>query len=68
MVDKPLPPHSPGDRLRTLAPAALNADATVEQLDTLVTTMDKTLMGMGGTMEYFEKMLIVMNTTMTPCR
>jgi hypothetical protein len=27
--------------------------------------MDNTLMGMGGTMEYFEKTLVVMNTTMT---
>lgn len=57
--------RSVGDRIRTLTDAALNVDATVDQLDSLITAMDTTMTGMGGTMEAFEKTLLVMNSAMT---
>lgn len=61
MADKTAP-RSGRDRIKTLAQAALHADVTVDQLDTILTGMSETLTelnkpmsGMDGTLEYFEQ-------------
>ena len=71
MADK-TPPRTPGEKLRTLAQAALNADETVDQLDALMEGMgvslanlDTTMTGMAGTLKYFEETLVVFNNTLT---
>lgn len=44
MTDKTTPPPRTGrERFKTLAQAALNADVTVDQLDTVLTGMSGTL-------------------------
>lgn len=59
------------ERFKTLAQAALNADVTVGQLETVLEGMgatmsdlDKTLNGMDGTLEYFHESLETFNTTL----
>lgn len=42
-------------RIRTLTHAALNADATVEQVDTLLTVLDKSTTNLDGTLERFNQ-------------
>ena len=71
VVDKTPTPRSSRERIKTLAQAALNADVTVDQLDTLLTGMsdtltdlNKTMSGMEGTLEYFEQTLQVFNETL----
>ena len=75
MVDKTPTPRSSRERIKTLAQAALNADVTVDQLDTLLTGMsdtltdlNKTMSGMEGTLEYFEQTLQVFNADAEPHR
>ncbi len=71
MTSRP-PPRTGRDRIKTLAQAALNADVTVDQLDTILTQMSEsltdlntTMSGMNGTLEYFEETLGVFNSTLT---
>jgi hypothetical protein len=72
MVDKTPPARSSRERIKTLAQAALNADVTVDQFDTLLTGMNdtltdlnKTMSGMEGTLEYFEQTLQIFNETLS---
>ena len=71
MADK-APPRTGRDRIKTLAQAALNADVTVDQLDTILTGMsdtltdlNKTMTGMEGTLEYYDQTLAQFNATLT---
>ena len=72
MVDRTsTTPRTPGEKLRTLAQAALNADETVDQVEELLGTMsesltnlDTTMTGMAGTLKYFEDTLVVFNDTL----
>ena len=70
MNDKPAP-RSPADRIRTLAQAAFNADQTVDQVDhvlddlqTSLEGLNKAVVKMEGSLDYFDETLKRLNASL----
>lgn len=70
MADKGAPRTGRG-RIKTLAQAALNADLTVEQVDTVLNNLvsslaalDKSIEGLDGSLETFNNSLTYLNDTL----
>ena len=58
-------PASARQRIKTLTQAALNADATVEQVDTLLTDLGETLTDLNNSTSGLDATLVRFNDTIT---
>ena len=63
MADKGAP-RTGRERIKTLAQAALNADLTVEQLETVLNTLTTSLAALDNAVEGLDKSLVTFNGTL----
>ena len=64
MADKGTP-RTGRERIKTLANAALNADLTVEQLETVLNTLTTSLAALDNSIEGLDKSLVTFNGSLT---
>jgi exonuclease VII small subunit len=58
-------PRTGRERIKTLAQAALNADLTVEQLDTVLNTLTSSLAALDSSIEGLDKSLVTFNSSLS---